>query len=168
MVAVDGTLTYNYLWSDGQSGTVASNLLPGTYTCTVTDANGCSFTTAPATVNAAAPLLVSTTAQAPSCNSTTIGIANDGTATATVSGGTGAYFYSWNDNFSQTTATASNLITGTYTCTVTDANGCVMPSTVTVPEPSPDIIATFNTIDVACFGDNTGSITMNVIAVHLL
>jgi gliding motility-associated-like protein len=160
-----GTLAYSYSWTGGSTGPVASGLSPGIYTCTVTDGNGCSFTTAPATISAASQLNVSTNPASPSCNSTTIGIANNGTATATVNGGTGigTYSYLWSDILSQTTSTAIGLITGTYSVMVTDANGCTAPSVVTVPEPSPDIIANFNTIDVDCFGGNTGSITMNII-----
>ena len=159
-----GTPGYTYLWSHGFTGNVASNLLPASYTCTVTDFNGCQVTTAPAVVNAADPLVVTTSFQQPSCNSTTIGVANDGTATAIVSGGTGTgtYFYQWDDPFLQTTETAISLIAGTYTVSVTDGNGCLETAVVTVTEPSPDITASFLTTDIACFGDNTGSITMTV------
>lgn len=38
------SLTYNYQWSDGQTTEVATNLAPGTYTLTVTDAYGCTGT----------------------------------------------------------------------------------------------------------------------------
>ena len=155
-----GTPGYTYQWSNGFTGNVASGLLPSTYTCLVTDFNGCQFTTDPATVLAADLLLVSTVFQEPSCNSTTIGVANDGTATAIVSGGTGTYFYQWDDPFLQTTETAVSLIAGTYTVTVTDGNGCLATDQVTISEPSPDIEAYFETTDVNCFGDNTGSITM--------
>ena len=47
-----------------------------------------------------------------------------GTATAIPAGGTGPYTYSWNSAPVQTTVTATNLPAGTYTVTVTDANGC--------------------------------------------
>ena len=46
----------------------------------------------------------------------------NGEATATVSGGIAPYAYQWSDG--QTTATATNLLAGTYSVTVTDANGC--------------------------------------------
>ncbi|HEX2899720.1 MAG TPA: T9SS type A sorting domain-containing protein, partial [Bacteroidia bacterium] len=36
-----GTPTYTYLWSNGQTGQTATGLAGGVYTCTVTDANGC-------------------------------------------------------------------------------------------------------------------------------
>ncbi len=48
---------------------------------------------------------------------------NDGTAGVTVSGGTGNYFYIWDDANAQTTATATGLPAGSYTVTVTDDAG---------------------------------------------
>jgi len=36
-----GTGPFNIMWSNGQTGTTAVNLLPGDYTANVTDANGC-------------------------------------------------------------------------------------------------------------------------------
>ncbi|MGB4849703.1 MAG: SprB repeat-containing protein, partial [Saprospiraceae bacterium] len=57
---------------------------------------------------------------------------NNGTATVTVvSGGISPYTYLWSNG--QTTATATGLIAGSYTVTVTDLNGCTgtAPATVT-------------------------------------
>ena len=47
---------------------------------------------------------------------------SDGSATVTTSGGTAPYTYLWDDG--QTIATAGALTAGSYTVTVTDANGC--------------------------------------------
>ena len=41
---VNGTPTYNFLWSNSQTTQTATNLCPGTYTVLITDANGCSGT----------------------------------------------------------------------------------------------------------------------------
>jgi hypothetical protein len=65
-------------------------------------------------------------------NATNCPSLNNGTATASVSGGTGSYTYLWNTSPVQTTATAINLTAGTYTVTVTDANGCSATTNVTV------------------------------------
>ena len=51
---------------------------------------------------------------------TTIG-GNDGTATATPTGGQGSISYEWDDPANQTTQTATGLEDGTYTCIVTDS-----------------------------------------------
>jgi hypothetical protein len=50
-----------------------------------------------------------------SCNGQTFAVAT---------GGESPYSYQWNDPQSQTSSTASNLCAGTYTCVVTDQNGC--------------------------------------------
>ncbi|MFI5204009.1 MAG: T9SS type A sorting domain-containing protein [Flavobacteriales bacterium] len=59
----------------------------------------------------------------------------DGTATANPNGGMPSYTYLWNDPLSQTTATATGLCPGNYSCTVTDAmmNSVIVNVTVTEP-----------------------------------
>lgn len=57
-----GTAPYTYVWApSGGTGATATGLSANTYTCTITDANGCSLTKS-VTVNAPAPVQVSTTA----------------------------------------------------------------------------------------------------------
>lgn len=91
------------------------NLLPGTYTVTVTDANGCSATTTQMVwnfgLNASASITMA------SCNNNT-----SGSATINVSNGTLPYTYLWSNG--DTTATISNVSAGGYTCAVSDAGGC--------------------------------------------
>ena len=60
----------------------------------------------------------------------------DGTATATVTGGTPNYSYLWNDANAQTTATATNLSSGTYTVSVTDDNNCGTTGSISIAEPT--------------------------------
>ncbi|MBR9920707.1 MAG: T9SS type A sorting domain-containing protein [Bacteroidetes bacterium] len=54
----------------------------------------------------------------------------DGSATVTASGGTAPLTYEWSDG--QTTETATDLTTGTYTVIVTDANGCTAEGSVDI------------------------------------
>jgi len=98
-------------------------LPPGIHSYTVTDANGCTFTDT--LLITEPPLLVL------SGTSTDEIAGNDGTIDLTVSGGTAPYTYSWN-NGAGTSEDPTNLAGGTYTVTVTDANGCVMTLDVTV------------------------------------
>ncbi|MGM0478529.1 MAG: LamG-like jellyroll fold domain-containing protein [Bacteroidota bacterium] len=89
-----------------------------------------------------------------SCNG-----ANDGEATTTPVDGTAPYTYLWSDG--QTTATATGLAAGTYTVDVTDDNGCIVTSNVTVNEP--DVLAgTATATDATCNGDTDGEVTLNV------
>lgn len=128
--AVGGSLPYSYLWNPtNQSTQTATGLSAGTYTVTVTDANGC-FGTAVVTFTDPPALTLSTSGTNLVCNSVCIG-----TATATPGGGTPGYTYSWNTVPVQTTQTATGLCAGTYTITVTDANGCTITATVTITEP---------------------------------
>ncbi|MEO8405299.1 MAG: gliding motility-associated C-terminal domain-containing protein [Chitinophagaceae bacterium] len=56
----------------------------------------------------------------------------NGSAALTVSGSSGPYTYAWNTTPVQTTATATGLAPGSYTCTVKDAAGCTTPYPVTI------------------------------------
>ncbi len=130
-----GTAPYSYLWVDSLGMTVdtdqtASALCAGSYTVTVSDAAGC-FNTAIVTFTNP-PLLTTTT----SVTNVTCGGTCNGTATSTPSGGTGAYTYSWNTSPIQTTQTATGLCAGSYTVTVTDANGCTTTGNVTITQPA--------------------------------
>ncbi|RMG88945.1 MAG: hypothetical protein D6706_22260 [Chloroflexi bacterium] len=153
-----GNAPYTYLWNDPSSQTTqtATGLLPGTYTVTVTDQDGCT-TTASVTINEPAPLSVTTTATNVTC-----GGANDGTATANVSGGTPPYAYVWNTTPIQTLPTAIQLAVGTYFVTVTDANGCTASASATVNTTTSVVINTVNESDISCFGANDGSIDIDV------
>lgn len=112
-----GTTPFTYTWSNGATTATASSLSAGTYTVTVTDANGCSGT-ATATIGEPTAITVNV-----SGNDATCATGTDGDATATVSGGTAPYAYLWSNG--ATTSTIQNLSPGTYSVTITDANGCV-------------------------------------------
>ena len=154
VTATFGLEPYTYLWSDGQTTATAINLAAGTYTVTVTDADGTEITET-ITITEPDELLVSVTGT----NPTTPG-GSDGTATATVSGGTPPYTYLWDDLLAQTTQTATGLVAGTYNVIVTDANGCEVTGSITLTDPA---IALALTVvvdnDVTCFGGNDGQAT---------
>src|SRR5262249_11037302 len=62
---------------------------------------------------------------------------SNGTAEAIANGGTGSYSYQWSTNPLQQTQIATDLSTGIYSVTVTDANGCTANSTAQVDAPPP-------------------------------
>jgi gliding motility-associated-like protein len=148
-----GTPPYSYLWSPtGGSGPVASPLCAGTYTCTITDANGCSIVVT--FVITQPPLLTATSSSTPA----TCGAGN-GTVTANPGGGTPGYSYSWNTAPVQTTQTATGLIAGTYICTITDLNGCTTTATATVIATGGITATITSSTNVSCFGGSNGSAT---------
>ncbi len=153
--AAGGTPGYVYSWAPGgQTNITATALSAGIYTVTVTDANGCTQT-ATASVTTLGGETVSISA---STNITCNG-ANDGTATATVVGGTAPYTYAWTPA-GGTNALATGLSAGVYTITVTDANGCISFTTVTITEPPLLTAVISSTTNILCNGQNTGSLTV--------
>ncbi|PHQ78492.1 MAG: hypothetical protein COB65_13795 [Thalassobium sp.] len=116
----------NYLWSNGETTPVASNLTGGTHSVTVTDANGCVATSSITITNPVLPT-VSTSSTDVSCSGF-----SDGTASVSLTGGQGQFTFLWDDPMAQTSQTASNLQAGTYTVTITDGNGCQLNQSVFV------------------------------------
>ena len=135
----------------GATGSTLSGVAAGAYYVLVRDANLCIITSS-VTITQPAELTVSTTHVNVSCNA-----GSTGEATAVVAGGTAPYGYSWNTSPVQTTVTASGLIAGAYTVTVTDAKGCVKTSDVTITEP-PVLTLSTSQVNVLCKGNSTGTL----------
>lgn len=149
-----GTPPYQYVWShNGSTASSASGLCAGLVSVTITDNAGCIKVV---NFNIGSPISISITSTKTDaqCNGNC-----DGSATANPSGGTSPYLYQWDDALSQTSQTAINLCSGTYTVTVTDANGCIDTETITINEPSV-IIDNAIITDATC-GSCNGSITLN-------
>ena len=119
---------YTYTWDDVTvSGNNPMNLGAGTYCVTLTDAAGTTTETcATITEPEALSITMSSTNE--------LDMNADGTATATIGGGTPEYYYQWSTAPPQTTETAIGLSIGTYTVTVTDANNCEIIENVTVDQ----------------------------------
>ncbi len=141
-----GDGNYSYQWNDAlaQISQSASLLSADTYTVVVTDGNGCQLT-AQATVPEPAPLAVAFDNMDALCKG-----ASDGSSTATVSGGVGAYNYAWQGG--QSAATAQGLAANTYNLTITDANGCTLEASTTIGEPAEAVMALANQTQRGCFG----------------
>ena len=152
-----GSLPYSYSWAPtGGTGATASGLTAGTYTVTVTDNNACQ-TTQSFTITQPSTLVANAAAQTNIlCNG-----AATGSATVNVTGGTGAYTYSWAPS-GGTAATATGLAAGTYTVTVKDANLCQTTQSFTITQPSTLVATASAQTNIGCRGDATGSATVNV------
>ena len=150
VVQTDGVWPFTYLWSNGATTQVVTNVTPGTYSVTLTDATGCTAT-ATTTVLAADPFNISVTGT----NTTTCGIAN-GTATANVLTGNAPFSYVWSNG--GVTQSITNLSAGTYTVTVTNGDGCTTIGSVTITSP-PEVFVSINSTPSVCEGDNSGIAT---------
>ncbi|HXC05706.1 MAG TPA: hypothetical protein VNZ86_13180, partial [Bacteroidia bacterium] len=148
-----GTGPYTYAWTGGGgSSATAGSLCPNTYTCTITDAHGC--TTASSTTITQPAIL---TFSAASITNVSCNAACDGSATVSPSGGTGPYTYSWSPS-GGTGVTASALCSGSYTCHITDANACTTSQTIPITQPA--ILAeTPSQTNVSCNGSCNGTAT---------
>ncbi|MQP63669.1 hypothetical protein GFJ99_13305, partial [Flavobacterium sp. LMO6] len=151
---------YSYNWTPGNptgDGTTSvTGLTAGTWTCTVTDANGC---TATQTFTVTQPTALSLTPASQTniaCNG-----GSNGSATVSVSGGTAGYTYSWAPS-GGTAATASGLSAGTYTVTVTDANSCTATQSFTITEPTALVATPASQTNVSCNSGSNGSATVSV------
>ena len=148
-VLFGGIAPYTYSWDNGAttSGIVAGE---GNYCMTLTDSKGCSAASC-SNITVPTVLTLSTSAT----DVTTVAPANEGTTSAFPAGGTSPYSYAWTGG--QTTQTATGLVAGGYTVTVTDANGCTVKSNVVVNSVSCSNLAVVITpVDVLCNGGNTG------------
>ncbi|MFM7217085.1 MAG: PKD domain-containing protein, partial [Bacteroidota bacterium] len=148
-----GVGPYAYLWSPaGGTSNVASGLPAALYTVQVTDATGC-VTNVIIPIVEPDPISVTTTTTPAACNG-----GNNGSAQASVFGGTSPYSYSWSPS-GGTGAQALGLSQGIYNVVVTDANGCVETAVAQVNSNS-GIQNSVNTTDVSCFGGNNGNATI--------
>lgn len=158
-----GNFTYQWNTRPVQTTSTIQNLKAGNYTVTITDANNCFISkdtvlSQPSAINAAINLFSNVKCKGES----------NGTATPSVSGGTPfanglKYSYLWSDASAQNTPVAHDLGVGTYTLTVTDANGCSNTANVSITEPATSVAATATQSKLGCFNQNTGE--ANVVAV---
>jgi len=148
--ATGGTNPTTYVWNNGASTATITGLTAGTYTVTATENGGCTAT-ATGTISEPTALVASISVNMVSCNG-----GNDGSMTASASGGTTSYTFAWNTG--STSATATGLAAGTYTVTVTDANGCTDTESATLSEPSA-ISLSINVDSSASCGSGSGGLT---------
>lgn len=148
-----GTAPYTYLWQNGAVTAAVTGLASGSYTVTVTDANAC-------TANSEVliddiplqPLSVSIIHSTPvSCFG-----GSDGSATALAAGGAAPYTYEWSNG--PGTPAVSGLSAGTYTVTVTDAQGGTTATQINLTEPHALALNVASVTGVSCFEGEDGRI----------
>ena len=154
----NGQEPYTYAWDNGLPNQQDhSNVTSGTYSVTVTDFNGCTAE-AQTTVDEPAEMTVNITAQDALCSNGD----PSGTLIASVSNGVEDYTYEWNPTLPNQAAHNQSVAAGTYSLTVTDANGCTAEASATVDEPA-EMTVTITPTDALCSGgDDSGSLEATV------
>jgi PKD repeat protein len=147
-----GSAPYSYLWSDGQTTIPAINLPAGDHSVTITDSAGCVLQLSFTVDQPEALTLNIINIVQPVCSGS-----SSGHATVQVTGGTPNYQYLWDNG--QTTATATGFTAGVHTVVVTDANGCVDSTTVTITEPASLAVSIIASSPPTCFGGANGTAT---------
>ncbi|MXV53308.1 DUF11 domain-containing protein [Pedobacter sp. HMF7647] len=152
---------YTYSWT-GPGGFTStaqniSGLGSGTYTVTVTDNQGCNSSISK-TINEPSAISISETHIDASAPGTATG-----SITTIVSGGTAPYSFLWTrpPAFTSTAQSITELITGDYTLTVTDANGCTATIKVFISEPNLISIAE-TTASASCNNGSDGRVDLTV------
>lgn len=146
---------YGISWSNGSTSTTLSNLTPATYTVTVDGGGACTQT---------ASFTVPNQPDLPLINPTIVGTTCDqmnGSASVSVTGGTTPYIYAWSNGSTQ--SDIANMAAGSYTVTVTSANGCSGFAQITIPNTNVNITITPTiTPNTICIGPGNGAITIAV------
>ncbi|GAA4335550.1 LamG-like jellyroll fold domain-containing protein [Flaviaesturariibacter amylovorans] len=154
---------YTYLWSNGATGAGISGLSAGTYSVTVTDGRGCTASGSSSITQPAAALTATAVATGVSCYG-----GSNGAIDVSVSGGTAPYTVVWQDAAGgpampgMIAEDRSNLAAGTYSATITDANGCNTALSVTVGQPAAVLSVSALATPVTCFGDTDGAVDLTV------
>jgi hypothetical protein len=151
LAVTGGTPPYNITWSNGGTGLSLVNLAAGSFTASISDANGCLATSTIALVNPNSPTAASQAIAAPSCNG-----GNNGSISLNVSGGQAPYTYAWSNGSTTAILTAAS---GTYNVTVTDQAGCSTVLSGLVIPVQPPIQSAMATTNVDCNG-NPGTATI--------
>ena len=157
VTASGGTAPLTYLRQPGNVSNSSGNftaLTFGTYSISVTDANGCSLSTT-VVVTSPPAITYTITVTPPTCVP-----GNNGVVVINATGGVPGYTYSLGGPY-QSSNTYTNVTFGPQTVYIKDANGCTKSYAINPPNPSP-ITITNSTLQLTC----TDSITDIVVTAN--
>jgi gliding motility-associated-like protein len=142
------TITANGVPYTNNSPTLAA----GTYTVSVTGANGC-VRTKVKIVPSSIPIIVNVTKGLPHCDSA------NGLLSVTTTNAVSPIKYLWANG--DTTNSLSNLAPGIYTITVTDNIGCTTVQGINLPDAGVPHLQIVSYQPPSCYGDSNGSVTLS-------
>lgn len=122
---LNGEEPFDYKWSNGKITQEVDNLSAGTYSFTVTDGSGCSYSTE-VEVNGPDSIRVDFITSPETCFDE-----QNGSIDATVSGGVEPYFFQWSNG--ATSKDLNNISGEDYALAVIDANNCQSNFRVEIP-----------------------------------
>ncbi len=162
----NGTVTYTgtpisgatYTWNfNGATATPGNGIGPQTISGTAgntynislqVSANGCTSNTSTQSITFPTPLFLSISKTDAACGN------NNGSATATISGGITPYSILWSNGFS--TPTINNLSAGSYSVTITDWYGCSNTGSTTISNIGAPSVTANVLLNVSCYGLHNG------------
>jgi subtilisin-like proprotein convertase family protein len=155
-LTVSGSATpFTLAWSNGSDTEDLSNISAGTYSCVITDNNGCSVQTGDITIiNNASDL------------STTAYVANDtcsnsvGYIELTTTGGTLPYTFVWSNSIN--TEDNYSLSEGSYSYTLSDANGCEIIESFNIANESGSMLISSQIVSNELCNDGMGAIDLTI------
>jgi gliding motility-associated-like protein len=154
-----GKAPYAYSWSNGAITADLLNVIPGFYTLSVQDANGCT-----ATMSATIGVDISKSISINGVSIKDAGCSGNasGAINVTVTGGIPPYTYNWSNG--ATSQDIVNIIPGNYTLMVKDAVGCSeeYSAVVKVDTANQIKVSTNSVVDAKCIGSSSGSISVIV------
>ncbi|MBI2258028.1 MAG: gliding motility-associated C-terminal domain-containing protein [Flavobacteriia bacterium] len=150
-----GTIPYDFLWSNNSISEDLTSIPEGNYQLTLTDANLCTQTISVTITQPDSALLLNTTVSDLMCFGDSIAWIN-----LQVLGGTPTFTYLWSNG--ETTQNLTQLQAGSYSVTVTDANGCVKTTNVDVSQISSPVSLSANSTP-TCEGKSEGSVSVSAI-----
>ncbi|MDD2636564.1 MAG: gliding motility-associated C-terminal domain-containing protein [Bacteroidales bacterium] len=155
IIVSGGTPSINYNWDNEMSEANISNLSPGNYNLTITDANQCSLTGSYTIYEPDQINLIYSIENLPCYDS------KNGIVQMEASGGVEPYIYEiYNIRHQASGAFHNNLEADNYTISVRDAHNCQVTKDISISSPS-ELIVSINTVNPSCIGNNDGSIEVH-------
>jgi gliding motility-associated-like protein len=173
LTVTGGVSPYTFLWSNLDTTEDISGLTAGTYTVTITDANGCQLIES-VVINLPPPLKFTYAMSNHNGNGFNVSCFNgsDGSIKITTTSGVAPFVFSWTGPgvFTSTSNEISGLRAGDYNLHIADSNSCTNDTIFTITEPG-ELSMTFDPshsisgdYNINCAGESKGSI--NVVPVN--